>query len=97
MENATYTILSPEGFASILWKDSSKAPQAAEQMRVTAEDLKELGIIEKIIYEPQPANVENIAGIAKDMQAGIRSFLKTYLPMDGEALAQQRYGRFRKM
>ena len=97
MENATYTILSPEGFASILWKDSSKAPEAAEQMRVTAEDLKELGIIEKIIWEPQPANVENVAEIAQAMQQGIRGFLQQYLPLDGEALARQRYERFRKM
>ncbi len=97
MENATYTILSPEGFASILWKDSGKAPKAAEQMRVTAEDLKELGIIEKIIWEPQPANVENISGIAQAMQEGIRGFLRQYLPLDGEALSRQRYERFRRM
>ena len=59
MENATYTILSPEGFASILWKDSRKAPEAAEVMKVTAAHLKELGIIERIIPEEYPASEEN--------------------------------------
>lgn len=97
MENATYTILSPEGFASILWKDAGKAPQAAEQMRVTAKDLKELGIIEKIIPEPEPANPQNITEIAGNMQEEIRRFLHRYLPMGKEELAKQRYERFRRM
>lgn len=97
MENATYTILSPEGFASILWKDASKAPMAAEQMRVTAKELKELGIIERIIYEPEPACSKNIDRIAASMSEEIRRFLHRYLPMEPEALAKQRYERFRKM
>lgn len=97
MENATYTILSPEGFASIMWKDAKKAPKAAEQMRVTAEDLKELGIIEKIIKEPQPANAQNIVEIAKNMREEIRGFLLRYIPMGKEQLVQQRYERFRNM
>ena len=97
MENATYTILSPEGFASIMWKDAQKAPKAAERMRVTAEDLKELGIIEKIIREPQPANPQNISEIAEGMQEEIRRFLHQYLPLEKEELAKQRYERFRRM
>lgn len=97
MENATYTILSPEGFASIMWKDAGKAPKAAERMRVTAEELKELGIIEKIIREPQPANPQNVGKIAEAMQEEIRRFLHQYLPMEQEELAGQRYERFRRM
>lgn len=97
MENATYTILSPEGFASILWKDSTKAAKAAEVMRVTAMDLKELGIIEKVIFEIEPANAQNIYEIAGNMQEEIRRFLHHYLPMEAEALQAQRYDRFRKM
>lgn len=97
MENATYTILSPEGFASILWKDASKAPKAAEVMRVTAKDLKELGIIEKIISEPEPANPQNVEGIAAEMQEEIRRFLHKYLDMGKVELANQRYERFRRM
>jgi len=53
LENAIYSILSPEGFSSILWKDSSKAPEAAEVMKITAKDLKGLNIIDKIIKEPE--------------------------------------------
>lgn len=97
MENATYTILSPEGFASIMWKDASKAPKAAEWMRVTAADLKELGIIEKVIPEPQPADTQNLGKIAEVMLEEVRRFLHQYLPMDGQQLAAQRYGRFRNM
>ncbi len=97
MENATYAVLSPEGFASILWKDSRKAPKAAEQMRMTAKDLKELGVIEKIIREPQPANAQNLEEIAKQMAEEIRGFLIRYLPMGKEQLARQRYERFRKL
>lgn len=97
MENATYTILSPEGFASILWKDASKAPQAADIMRVTAKDLKEMGIIEKVISEPEPADLQNIDRIAEKMQEEIRRFLHKYLKLGKEELAQQRYERFRGM
>ena len=53
LENAIYSILSPEGFASILYKDSSKAKEAAENMKLTAKDLKEFGVIDKIISEPE--------------------------------------------
>ena len=66
-------------------------------MRVTAEDLKELGIIEKIIREPQPANPQNISEIAEGMQEEIRRFLHQYLPLEKEELAKQRYERFRRM
>lgn len=97
MENSTYTILSPEGFASIMWKDASKAPKAAELMRVTAGDLKELGIIEKIIPEFQPANSQNVVKIAEIMQEEIRRFLHKYLTLDEQQLTAQRYERFRNM
>ena len=57
MENAVYTFsFSPEGFASILWKDSKRADEAARVMKMTAEELKELGIIERVIPEPEPAD-----------------------------------------
>ena len=64
LENSTYSILSPEGFASILWKDSKRAAEASEVMKITAKDLKELNIIEKIIPEPKPASEENLSDIA---------------------------------
>ena len=66
-------------------------------MRVTAKDLKELGIIEKIISEPEPANPQNVEGIAAEMQEEIRRFLHKYLDMGKVELANQRYERFRRM
>ena len=97
MENATYTILSPEGFASILWKDSRKAPEAAEVMKVTAAHLKELGIIERIIPEEYPASEENLSEIAEYMKIRMKQFLVKQAGKSGEQIAQERYERFRKM
>ena len=65
MENATYSILSPEGFASILWKDAKRASEAAKVMKMTAEDLYELGMIERIICEDEPATDDNIEEIGR--------------------------------
>lgn len=97
MENATYAILSPEGFASILWKDAKRASEAAQVMKMTAEDLLRLGLIEKIIWEETPANVENIRELARGMQDDIRRFLYRYTKMSPEELSGQRYRRFRTM
>ena len=97
MENATYTILSPEGFASILWKDSRKAPEAAEVMKVTAAHLKKLGIIERIIPEEYPASEENLPEIAEYMKIRMKQFLEKQAGKSGEQIAQERYERFRKM
>lgn len=97
MENATYTILSPEGFASILWKDSRKAPEAAEVMKVTAAHLKKLGIIERIIPEEYPASEENLPEIAEYMKIRMKQFLEKQTGKSGLQIAQERYERFRKM
>ncbi len=95
MENAVYSILSPEGFASILWKDSKKAKEAAEVMKITAEDLLALGLIEKIIPEDEPAEQENMEKICYEMESSITEFLKVYGSMTAEELIAQRYERFR--
>lgn len=95
LENATYSILSPEGFASILWKDSSRAKEASEVMRITAQDLKRLHVIEKIVPEfggAQESTVEAIGGYLKEK---MKDFLSGYRGMTGEEIAGQRYGRFR--
>ena len=97
MENATYSILSPEGFASILWKDSKRAQEAAEVMKITAENLYDLGIIESVIPETEPASEENIKEIAQDMRNRIKAFLIRMNEKSPEELAAQRYERFRKM
>lgn len=95
MENSIYSILSPEGFATILWKDSKKADQAAQVMRVTARDLLDMGLIERIIPEEEPVNVENVADAAFCMEQAIEVFLADYGKMSGEELVEQRYQRFR--
>lgn len=96
MENSTYSVLSPEGFASILWKDSSKAKDAATQMRMTAADLKELGMIERIIPEFPVISEDNMNRVTLYMKRKIAGFLIRYMDMDGQELTKQRYERFRK-
>ena len=97
MENSIYSILSPEGFASILWKDSKKAKEAAEIMKMTAADLYELGIIEKVIPEYPVINENNIKRVTLYMKRMICDFMYRYIDMDKEELVKQRYNRFRKM
>lgn len=97
MENATYSILSPEGFASILWKDGKKAKEASEVMKITAEDLKALGIIERIIPEREPAIRKDFAAAAGYMKRYMKKFLEQRKDCTPEELAAQRYERFRKM
>lgn len=97
LENSVYSILSPEGFASILWKDSKRADEAAEVMRLTAFDLKELGMIEKIISEPADFTEESMGEICEIMGDQIAVFLEEYSGMEAEELTEKRYQRFRKM
>ena len=95
MENATYSILSPEGFASILWKDSSRAQEASEVMNITAQDLKRLGVIERIIPEFGGADNKTSVAIAGYMKEHIKEFLEKYNGKSGEEIALERYDRFR--
>ncbi len=97
LENAIYSILSPEGFASILYKDSKKAPEAAKVMKVTAGDLKELGLIEQIIPEKEPACAETLPELASYMDKAMAEFFETYRGMEIRELTERRYKRFRRM
>lgn len=97
LENATYSILSPEGFASILWKDSKRALEAAQVMKITAKDLKELNIIDEIIYEDEPATAETIQYPARQIEHCIVDFISQYKNMKPDEISQQRYQRFRRM
>ena len=96
MENATYSILSPEGFASILWKDGKRAKEASEIMKITAEDLQKLQIVEWVIPEPEPACEENIPELAERIRERLDEFLVSQKDKTEEMLVQQRYDRFRK-
>ena len=89
LENAVYSVISPEGCASILWKDAARAPEAAECLRITAPDLLRLGVIERIIPEEE--------GMFLSLSEQIAGFFRGQTLLSGEALASTRYGRFRKM
>ncbi len=93
MENAVYSVISPEGCASILWKDSSKAPEAAECLKLTANDLFELGVIERILREPAAGDRKMFESLKLLI---CRTFEKN-LAVPGDKLAKARYNRFRKI
>jgi acetyl-CoA carboxylase carboxyl transferase alpha subunit len=95
LENSIYSILSPEGFASILWKDASRAAEAAEVMRLTARDLKELGIIDKIIYEPSGGADQDFERTADALKTNLAAELAELTAMDLKDLTDERYTRFR--
>ena len=96
MENSTYSVLSPEGFAAILWKDGNRASEAAKVMKIMAQDLKELGIVAQVIKEPEPACIDNILEISENMKEMILDFISRYDKMTPEEIVNQRYERFRK-
>ena len=97
LEHSVYSILSPEGFASILWKDSKTAKEAAAVMKLTAADLYQMGMIEHVIPEAEPVSRENINDAAAYLENGIEDFLGKYGKTEPEKLLEYRYERFRKM
>lgn len=96
LENSTYSVLSPEGFASILWRDKSRAAEAAEWMGITADELKRLSVIETIVPEYGRADASTVEDIAGFMKTQMAAFLQKFDGMDGAAIAEDRYRRFRK-
>ena len=97
LENAIYSILSPEGFASILWKDSKKAPDAARVMKITAADLYERGLIEQVIPEQEPATIETMPVLAEYIRQSMTAFFERYGGKTKEEIRESRYQRFRNM
>lgn len=95
MENATYSVLSPEGFASILWKDGKRAKEAADVMKITAQDLLHLNVVEKVIPEYGGADDKALHDIAMFMKYYMREFLEKYKGKSGQEIAEERYQRFR--
>ena len=93
MENSVYSAISPEGCASILWKDSSKAPQAAEALRLTAQDLFDLHVIERIIREPRAED----AAMFESLKLLIERTFEKNLALTDEELTNARYERFRRI
>lgn len=97
LENSIYSILSPEGFASILYKDSSKAKEAAENMKLTANNLKELDIIDDIIKEPEGGAQEDLEKVSNDIKKYLLKNIKELSELKTKDLIEKRYGKFRKM
>lgn len=97
LENAVYSILSPEGFASILWKDSKRAKEAAAVMRLTADELKEQGIVELVFAEPDFFTTECMQEVVERIDQEMLRFFAQYESYSAEELAGHRYERFRKI
>jgi len=97
LENAVYSVLSPEGFASILWKDSTRAKEAAEIMKMTAGDLKKLNIIDKILKEPEGGAQNDVVEMSAAIKKEIIASLKELTHLDEDTLLEQRYSKFRNM
>ena len=97
LKNSIYSILSPEGFATILWKDSSRTKEAAEVMKITALDLLSLGIIDNIIDEPIEGAHTNPSLVSENIKRLINSDLNNLIDIKKQDLLQKRYNKFRKM
>ncbi|NLI89459.1 MAG: acetyl-CoA carboxylase carboxyltransferase subunit alpha [Epulopiscium sp.] len=96
-ENTIYSILSPEGFASILWKDSSMAPQAAEVMKITAKDLYNFNIIDRIIKEPIGGASENPKEAARLLEVYLKEEIIGLIQSPISEILKNRYNKFRKL
>ena len=106
MENAIYSVISPEGCASILFKDAGRAPEAAEVMRLTAAELKTFDIIDEIVPEPSPWMISDPADrekrdayerIANDLRRRLSNAVAELAAKDPESLVRERYRKFRKI
>ena len=97
MENAYYSVISPEGCAAILWKHRSHAPEAAEALKLSAPDLKELGIIDGIVPEPAGGAHHDHAAAAANLKASLLTALDQIEGLPTEVLLQQRYDKFRSL
>ena len=95
LENAIYSILSPEGYASILWKDPSRTQEAAEKMKLTAKDLYDLKVIDKIIKEPE--GEDSFIKISKNLRKEITSIIQEMKNLTPEEIVEERYQKFRNM
>ena len=99
LENSVYSVLSPEGFSSILWKDKegSRVQEAAELMKLTAEDLYEMKIIDKIIKEPRGGITKNREYVYKRLRIYLRDNLEELMKLSKTSLINKRYNKFREM
>ncbi len=97
LENAIYSILSPEGYSSILWKDSSRYKEAAEKMKLTAKDLYELKIVDTIIEESDSMNEDDLEAVSKVLKENITKDIEQLRKMNTDKMVEQRYKKFRSI
>ena len=97
LENAYYSVISPEGCAAILWKSSRKAPEAAEALKLTASDLLKEGLVDEIISEPLGGAHNNPQSTAKNIKQVITKYLKESIKIPKDKLLQDRYEKFRRV
>ena len=97
LQHAVYSVISPEGCAAILWKNSSAAPDAAQAMKITAEDLKKLGVIDEIVAEPDGGAHADPAAAADTLGPYLERALKELQKLKPAQLVDERYKKFRKM
>ncbi len=97
LENAIYSILSPEGFASILYKDSSKSSEAAEKMKITSKELKKLGVIDNIVKEPEGGAQEDFETVCQNLKDIVKKYIKELSNKTQDELIEQRYEKYRKI
>jgi acetyl-CoA carboxylase carboxyl transferase subunit alpha len=97
LENAVYSVISPESCAAIIYRDSGKAPQAAEALRLTAPDLEKLGLIDGIIPEPPEGAHADVDGAAESLRYALAGALAELAGVEPEVLLEERYQKFRRM
>ncbi|MEM8883910.1 MAG: acetyl-CoA carboxylase carboxyl transferase subunit alpha, partial [Planctomycetota bacterium] len=97
LQNAYYSVISPEGCAAILWKDGEKAPEAAEALRLTSKDLVRLGIVDEVVPEPLGGAHRDPDAMVETLRDRIGALLSELADVPVDELVDQRYGRIRKL
>ncbi len=97
LENAYYSVISPEGCAAILWRDSTKSAEAAQALKLTAENLLELGVIDQIVKEPLGGAHRDFEATARELQSAIAEALKSLQVLSKKELPEKRFTKFRAM
>ena len=97
LENATYSVITPEGCASILWRDATRAPEAANQLRLLARDVYKLGVVDEVLDEPLGGAHRDYDAAAKNVGAALRRTLSELATLSTTELKEQRYRKFRAL
>ena len=97
LENAVYSVISPEGCAGILWRDGTKAPEAAAALKITAGDLKRVGVIDEIVKEPAGGAQKDHAATARAVKKAVVAALRELVDVPVDELVERRYAKLRAM